>query len=420
MLDALSVGWSNELSESGSAVSNDFVPQEGVPETPVDPTVPLNGELPVNPGQSPYQQPYFAARTPAPAPPKRPRRALPLGLLASGLVLALLVVAGGIWLFNAGERNAPAKQVASFLTALVEGRAEDAMRLSGNVLQDQDKTLINDAVYQNASNKISGFSIGQTRIANGKATVSAEISQGGESYAEEFALSLDGQELFIDKWRLDPIVLPTMTVQLAGPASLGLTVAGVGLKPDLVPATATQPESLKKLNVKALPADYPVAAANSDPDLTTNQATAKVRGFNSAKPQNAVVAATLNEAGKASITAAVNQYLDACAAQRTAVLKDCPFSGKADDPLLSQYQVSNARWSIVTRPTLSIAEWSPSIGWLVLSTAPGTASFAADLSNSVSSGTASIDAMTFSLGGQVLGFKDGVAQFSRPTPGTQS
>ena len=73
MLDALSVGWPNELSESGSAVSNDFVPQEGVSETPVDPTVPWNGELPVNPGQSPYQQPYFAAQTPAPAPPKRPR-----------------------------------------------------------------------------------------------------------------------------------------------------------------------------------------------------------------------------------------------------------------------------------------------------------------------------------------------------------
>lgn len=411
-------------------MSNNFVPPEGPQADPVNAGRPASSENPADQSKAalavppvpghPYQQPYFAAQAPESAPPKKPRRRLLGGLLAGGLVLVLLVVGGGIWLFNAGERNAPAKQVATFLTSLVQGRAEEAMRLSGNILDEQDQTLINDAAYQNVQNKISSFNIGPTRMADGKAIVTAELSQGDETYSEDFALSPDGKDLFMDKWKLDPMVLPSVTVQLSGPASLGLTVAGVGIKPVVLPATATQPEQLKKRSLKALPADYRVTAATESQGMTTNQATARIRGFGTSKPQNAVVAATLNDAGKASISAAVNQYLDACAAQQTPILKGCPFSGKADDPLLDQYKLSNAKWAIVTRPTLSIAEWNPAVGWLVLSTAPGTVNFSADLSNSISSGTASIDAMTFSLGGQVLAFKDGVAQFSRPIPGVQS
>lgn len=401
-----------DLSEPGGTVSNNFLPPEGRHEDSASVGNPSSPEHAATP--------EHAASANSESAPKKTNRARFFSLLAGGLVLLLVLLGGGVWLFNTSERNVPARQVGAFLTALVQGRAMEAMQLSGNVLTDQDKTLINDEIYQNAQNKISGFTIGQTQIAGDKATVTVEISQGNESYPEDFSLSLDGQDLFVDKWRLDPVLLPTATVQLSAPASLGLTVAGIEVKPELVSATGTQPELLKKLTLNLLPGDYPVAAARQDANMTTNQSTAEVRGFSSAKPHNAIVAATLNDQGKASITTAVNQYLDSCAAQQTPVLNGCPFSGKADDPLLSQYKVSNARWSIVTRPTLSIAEWAPAVGWLVLSTAPGTVSFAADLSNGVSTGSASIDAMTFSLGGQVLSFKDGVAQFSRPSPGLQS
>lgn len=372
-----------------------------------------------HPPAAPTQEASVQEAPPREAPVKR-KRALLLGILSGALVVLLLLVGGGIWFFTATDRNAPAKKVGDFLTALVAGRAEEAMRLSGNELTDQEKLLINDAVYQKASDRISSFTLGATRISGGKATVTANLSQGNADYTEDFILSGDGKDFFVDKWKLDPVTLPVLNIQLSGPPALGLTAAGVELKPDVVPATSTRPEQFKKLALKALPGSYEVATAKQNAQMTSNKSMAKITGFSSAKPQNAVVAVTLTDAGKAAVTAAVNQYLDSCAAQQSALLKDCPFSGKADDPTLAQYQVSNPKWTIVTRPTLTISEWTSALGWLVVSSAPGAVSFSADIANGGGIGTARIDSAAFSLGGQILSFKDGAAQFSRPPQGVQS
>ncbi|ABY23916.1 hypothetical membrane protein [Renibacterium salmoninarum ATCC 33209] len=346
--------------------------------------------------------------------PKKPRKALLFSLLGAGLVVVLVLISAAIWIIGANDRNAPAKQVDAFLTALVQGQAEAAMRLSGNELATADKTLINDAVYAKATDRISSFSIDKTTIENGTATVQTTISQGADSYPQDFSLVTDGKDFFVDKWKLNPVTLQSANIQLLGPASLGLTVAGVELHPVVAPAGQNLPEQLKKLNLKALPGTYPVAAAKQDPTVTTDKSNLKVNGFGTIKTQDAVVTATLTAEGQASITDAANKYLDSCTAQQSVVLTGCPFSGRADDPIVTQYTVTNAHWTILSRPTLKILEWSPVLGWAVISSAPGSASFTADISDGARVGKATIDASSFTLTGQVLSFKGGVAQFSRP------
>ncbi|NYE95282.1 hypothetical protein FHU41_001503 [Psychromicrobium silvestre] len=386
------------------------------PPTPQYPTsYPVAAQYPAAPqyGQLAPTSPqgFYGATAPTPPPTPKKRRGLLIGLLAGGLALVLILVAGGVWFANASTKNAPEQQVKAFLQALVDGKAEEAMRLSHNQLSEQDRLLINDQVYSAAEGKISGYSIGKVTVKDGKATVAAELSQGGTSISKDFTLSTAGKDFLVDKWVLDPIALPTAVVKLSGPASTGLSLAGVELHPEVSAAAGMKPASLKAATVKLLPGNYQLAPMHQDPAITVTEQLVEVQGFDG-EPGSYTLASTLTTAGKASITAAVSKYLDACAAQHVMAPANCPFAGQLSAEA-EKYKVGAFTWTLTAKPTLKISEWSNSLGWLVIGSKNGTVNGKVNLADGDRTGTATITGLKFGLGGFVLEIKNGQAKFVR-------
>ncbi|WP_394939528.1 hypothetical protein [Psychromicrobium sp. YIM B11713] len=377
------------------------------------------GQAPVPPQQwqtpygSPDSQQQYAQQPASPfqAPPRKNRRGLLIGLLSGGLALVLVLVIGGIWFANASSQNAPEQQVKAFLQALVDGKAEQAMKLSHTELSEADRLLVNDEVYSAAQSRITDYSIGKVVVKDGKATVSAEYSQAGKTTLKDFTLSSAGKDFLVDKWQLDPIDLPSVKVKLAGPVSSGLSLGGVGLSPELVAGTGPKPAILSAMTVKALPGDYRLAPKNQDPAVTVEEQTVKVRGFDE-EPGSYTLKSVLTAAGKAAITAAVSKYLDDCAAQNALVPKGCPFSGKLTGQLVD-FKADSVRWSLTAKPTLKIGEWSELLGWTVLSNKDGNVNGTVHVSNGSVSGNASIKDLKFGVIGTVAEIKDGQAKFNR-------
>ncbi|WP_285725820.1 hypothetical protein [Psychromicrobium xiongbiense] len=382
---------------------------------------PPSQQPPVSP--APAYAPYASQGYPQQVPPqqvppqqRKSRKGLLIGLGSGVLALILIVVGCGLWYANASSSHAPENQVKAFLDKLVAGQVEEALALSSTDLTDADKTLINNKVYGSLSNRVSSYTLGKTTVSNGKATVPATLSTGSSDIPVDFTLHASGKDIVVDTWTLEPVALPSLTVNFTAPASIAPTVAGVAIKPQVVAAAGAVPASLKSITLKALPGTYPVKVATQDAAFTVADVSVTVDSFAGKGPATATLKAVLTDAGKKAITDAVGAYEDGCAAKGSLVLTGCPFSGNTTDPIL-KYTISDAKWVINSRPTVQVAEWTNSGGWLVLSTTSGSASWSAKLDSATQTGTGSLDNRSFMVFGKVTEIKDGKANFTPDVTG---
>lgn len=177
-------------------------------------------------------------------------------------VLAVLAAIAAIlvgWLLvqNANSRDhGPGNAVVDYLTLLNKGEATAAADAAGIKVSADTDVLLTDAAYSKAIGRPSSVQVVSEVINGKKATVSAQYTLGseGERVVTTFTAVLSGDKdgLFFDKWELESVALPTLTVTSNHGGTL--TVSGV----DVTDKAVTE-DNETTVALRAFPGTYSVA-----------------------------------------------------------------------------------------------------------------------------------------------------------------
>ncbi|MFJ4295872.1 hypothetical protein [Curtobacterium sp. NPDC089689] len=336
-------------------------------------------------------------RVPDPARPRRRlRRGALIGILAGAAALVLLVVGGGIGYANGMSTHTADRPVRAFLDDLVAGKAEAALDSAG-IEREEGDALLTDAAYAKAERTISGYRVTAVRTSGDSAAVTTALRQGGQDVPATFELSRTGTDWGVfPVWQLQPPRLGAVDVSVRGPARTPLEVAGRSVTTSK-DGTAT---------LTALPGSYDVAIRGGK-WVESGSETATVSGFGGTASSPVAMTATLTSAGRSAATKAVDAWVDGCIASHDPAPSGCSFYAYGEDP---SYTYTNERWTLGTRPVVSVGEWS-SGGWLVTTTTYGRATFTADISGPGGVGTASAGPMNVNASGYITGFDGDGATF---------
>lgn len=328
-----------------------------------------------------YAQPY--QQQPA---VKKKRTGLIVGIVAGG-VLLLLIIVGVIVFVLQSAAHSPQKAVDAYLRAIVHGDVTHALELGGVKATSSD-LLLTKAAYRAATNHITHYSLSGAVTNGDGAAVTARITQGSERYTQSFALVKNGKDmLFFDNWELKPVALGRATVDIDAPSDAKFSIASVAIK-----------DGSGSLRLTAFPGTYAVKMTSSNELYDAKATSAEVVGFTGAASKQARVEATLTDAGMKSAIAAVNTYIDGCAASTDFRPAGCSFGSTGENPA---YTYSNQKWTIDPRPEFTIGAWVGA-GWAVKTTTPGTANFSADISDGAGgTGTATAGPITVRVSGYI-------------------
>lgn len=379
-------------------------PAPPYPQQPAGYPSPVPNPGPSNPNGA-YPPPptgAYPAGAPASA-PGSPRKRKSLVPWIAGSAVALLLIVGGVVGFSLGSAaHAPELQVKSYLDALKKGDVAGAFEVSGTKVEKADLLLTKKA-YAEASDRITRFTLGEVTIDDETATVTANITQGGEKYDHEFTLTKAGKDaVFFDKWQLEAPALSAIAVGANAPDDTIIEVAGVDI-------SALEKEG-DVYNLRALPGTYPVALGGDSDWYTAEELQATVIGFEAnaeaADPQ--VLEIAMTEGGATAAADAVNTWLDACIASTELVPAGCPFWATNSQG----YELSNIAWA-VTKPTFTVGEFTDG-GWPVVTDSEGSAQAAADARDpsNGATGRISTEQFPFDVDGVIEAFGEDGATFA--------
>jgi hypothetical protein len=402
---------------SGPGQQNPNAPGQQYPQNPNPPYQGAPGQQPTSAYPTSAYATTDQASAPSPyaqtAPPqKKPRRRGRLIGVIAAVVVILLLAAGGIVGGILGtQANAPEREVEEYLTALVDGDAEDALEVSNADVGDSG-ILLTDDVYGDVENRISGYEIGETTITGETAEVAAAISQGEESYDVTFTLEKAGKAFVVfDTWALTPPELGVVSYSVTGPEDSAVTVSGV----DTTEVAAAESGAVE---LPALPGTYTVALAGESEYLQAEPLTVTVTGFgadavssvNAAGDETTDIAVTLSEAAVTAGTEAVDAYLDGCAASTDFRPEGCPFTAQGETP---GYEYTNCVWTLDSRPTFTIGQYSDG-QWPVSTDSSGSASLACDVRDpsTGATGTATAGPMDVDVAGAITAFGEDGATYA--------
>jgi len=323
---------------------SEFPPGQAVPP-PLPPPPPPAPTPP--PAPAAWQQvaavppPGWQPPPAAPVPRRRPPWLVPVVIGGSAVVLVIAAIAIAAAVLTSSF--SPQAQAERFLTALVDGRASDAVALLDAA--PDGATIIDDAGYAAATDRISGFSIERSATDGSAATVSAIVQQAGTSAPVELALVQDGRTGPLDLfplWRVDAAILPVISVEFDAPD--GITIAANDRQIDgAVVAGATA--------VTVLPGTWAFGAGEEHELLTFSTASTTV-GFGESVAVE--IGTELSDAGVAAARAAVDAYVAACASGTDyAPPAGCGMLWEATPG----ETYSNPRWSLEISPTYDLDPW---------------------------------------------------------------
>lgn len=333
---------------------------------------------------------------PPTAPPKKKRKAWPW--IAASVVLLLLIVGGVVGVNLGNAAHAPELQVRAYLDALKKGDAEAALALSGTKVEKTD-LLLTDEAYENAEDKITRYTIADSSVEGDTATVTASITQGGEKYDQEFALTKAGKDAVIfDKWALEAPTIGMMSVGVVAPEDAVIEVSGID-------ASSARTDGVVEL--RALPGTYAVTLGGEPEFYEAEPTSASVVGFGGEAAEAEPLVIALTDEGTQAATDAVNAWLDDCIASTDLTPAGCPFSATNSQ----NYEISNLVWT-VTKPTFTIGEFSDGT-WAIITETPGSAKATADARDPSTGGTGQIftDPFSFDIEGVIEGFTEDGATF---------
>ena len=334
-----------------------------------------------------------------PAVPRRRRRTGRrglVGIVAGGTALVLVVVAAIVGVHVGNDRYAPERTVEAFLSDIEHGHVARALRTAG-IRADGDP-LLTAAGYAGATHRITGSRVLGTSTSGSTATVRVALDQRGTTVPATFTLDRTGEAWGVfPVWTMQPVALGSVDVLVNGPTGTAVTIAGKRLTTGK-DGTVTLP---------ALPGTYELAVTGSKWFATRSRAVT-VSGFGGTASSPVDLTTELTDAGKSAAADAVNAWVDGCVASTDLAPTGCSFYAYGEDPAETY---SNQRWTLDTRPAVTIGAWSGS-GWLVETTTPGSATYTASFTGPSGSGTGTAGPIAFLADGTITGFTDAGATFT--------
>lgn len=343
------------------------------------------------------QEPPVPVAVPAPGRPRRRMRRGPLtAVVAGGVAVVLLAVAGVVGYSVESASHAADRPVRAFLDDLTAGRVDDALR-AARIEHGADDVLLTDAAYAKASGRVTAYRVAATQTDGDTATVRAYLRQAGRDVAATFTLDKKGTDWgLFPVWQLQAPQLGEVEVTVRGPASTPVEVAGQRV-------TTSRDGSAR---LRALPGTYAVTV-DGGKWYTAEAGSAPVSGFGATGSVPVTMTTTLTSAGQQAAKQAVDRWVDGCIASTQAAPTGCSFYAYGEDP---SYTYSNQKWTLERRPVVTVGTWL-SRGWAVTTTTFGRAEYTADISGPGGVGTASAGPMNVNASGYVTGFSDAGATF---------
>ncbi|MCW4457538.1 hypothetical protein [Microbacterium sp. MPKO10] len=326
------------------------------------------GQQPTGPHEPYSQQPEYGSQQTQVYPPQNqvgypgggdggqpPRKKKsPVGWIAGGAALLLIIIAGVVGISIGNSAHAPQNQVTAYLDLLKAGKAEQALKQSGVKVEKSD-VLLTDEAYKSADDKISKYTISSTEVSGDSASVTASISQGGETYEQTFELSKAGKDLvFFDKWKLDPPKLGEISYSVSGPDSVQIAVNGVTVGADSEGA------------LRALPGTYAISTSEDQGVFEAEGVSSTVLGFGNESEEAAELTVGLSDDGVKAAEGAVSKYLDECESSTEAKPKGCP--NWVNDEGVDK--IDDIVWTFETQPEFTVGDYDGS-GWAVTTDSEG-------------------------------------------------
>ncbi len=283
-------------------------------------------------------------------------------------ILVFLIIAAVTITFSIGNKtHTPDLAVKSYLTQVVKGHAQAALKLTTEPKVSGYTEFLKDSVYRAATHRAAKFSITGYKTTGSTAVVTTRITQTGEPpYVQKFTLKRVGKDLgFFDRWKVAGGQLSKVAIGTPGPIDIRYIVNGVSVsRPTSDYAVAS-----------AFPGEYHIGVSPADENYSVAPVTAQVFTFDpDSTPGSGEAEMTLTDKGQAAANVAINAWLDGCVSQATLTPAGCSFSILSDG--LPQ---SNITWTILARPVVSFGFFSDG-SFAVSTTTPGIIGFHSDYS----------------------------------------
>lgn len=263
----------------------------------------------------------------------------------TGAVLGMVVLALLAWvvLDQIGKRYFGPEGVAlDYASAVVDGRAADAVEIGRANVADRHRVLLTDAVYGSAEGRPDAAEVVDVvEDEEGEsATVTVEFEQEGQRFTQELVAEQAGRRMLLfDEWRLQPVELKEASVTVLADSFTvnGETVdIGEAARPDdphIAPmGTDSGVIPGYELSVPALPGRYEVEIPKSKytrSETSTIHVTGGSEEDDGAFGEGPTLAAQPNEAFVEEVNSQIKKKIDTCIASYEE--DTCPWDSQYSD-----------------------------------------------------------------------------------------
>jgi hypothetical protein len=281
--------------------------------------------------------------------------ALALGLVVAGSAVAYSLVAKNVY--------GPDKQARTYLDAVVDGRAEDAMAVFAPNVKKDARVLLTDQVYSEAEKRPTSYSITDTEVSDETATVTYSLTMDGKTYKDQVMyLERHGKQAVVfSDWEVVDAPMQSVTIA-SGPTKLKVNGADVELKGlqmgELGESDSSDDyedygdEPTEGMSLPVLPGEYTFAAPEASKYVTYgDDVTLDVQPGQEQVTEG--FAPRYTQAVIDDATAQVKKKVDSCVGSTAEYPKGCELSGwvwdeKGDEP----FKMSSRTWD--EEPEISV------------------------------------------------------------------
>ena len=334
------------------------------------------------------------AETPS-APAQHPRKRWLVPVIIGGVAVVVLG-GGGVAYATLSSQHTPTNTVSHYLDALIDGDADSALADLGDIPKDQQQ-LLSDAVFSQATDRITEYTITKETVDGEKATVTVDVTQGGESSSHDLTLSTGEREMgLFTNWKVDAATLPTVHVSFSGPEGFGIAANGE----EVGAATAEA--------APIFPGTYEFEPISPSEMYATAPVPQTITLGNVGEAVPVALSATLSEEGAAAAQAAFNAHLDECLAATVLAPSKCGYGMRA----VPGTNYTNVRWSAPERPQVDFPTWTEEKGWEVHLISSGHLRMDSDYTDSEGGGISFVDITNYQPKGGVTFDADGNAVYT--------
>lgn len=248
-----------------------------------------------------------------------------------GMVCATIMAFAALWIINRTIYN-PAGQVRQYVQALQEGNGQRALGISGAQVPEGNAAMLEGDALKDAVSALDDLKVSTESLAADGKTAVVEVSYelNGESTSSVFNLHKAGSHWGVfDQWKMDPVTLPTLTLNTPG----------------LTAATLNNEKVAVDGGSRDFAVFYPGVYSMTYESSLYSAQQESVKFTSQQDHPSITLSRKPSESALKSVNYQIKSGLDHCATQNTLYPSGCPFeyafNGRVD---------SDVSWSITKYP----------------------------------------------------------------------